>query len=272
MARTISEIETVLQADITTAIPNPSASSTAEWKLWKTTFARAIWTFENILDLFRTEVETKVQTKQPGSYDWYHDKVMEFQGVTLNDNTFQGDTLVIENGIITYETVDVTRRIIAQSALRAQQNSLAVKVAKKLDALNYTRLTDSEIEAFSVYMDNIKYPGTLVNVISLQADVILYDIEVVYDPIYNELTVQNNLTAKLAEYRSSLGFDDRVYKGRIEQKLMEAEGVVSVKVNSIYITGVTSGNRPLDVVLTLDAGYFNWDEDSVFTLVNANTL
>jgi hypothetical protein len=272
MARTISEIEQELSAQIASLVPNLSISTAAEWRLWQSIFARGIWVFENIMDLFRTEIENKVQSKQPGSFDWYSEKILEFQGETLNDGTFQGDTLLVKDGVITYETIDETRRIIKQRALRALQNALAVKVAKALDANNNTQLSDSEIQAFSVYMDNIKYPGTVVNIISLPADIILYDIEVVYDPIYNVATIQDNVIAKREEYRYSLGFDDRVYKGRIESALISAEGVISVKVNSIYITGVTSGQQALDVVLTLDSGYFNWDENSSFTFVNANTL
>lgn len=275
MARTIAEIETALDSSITTAISNPSGSSFAEWKLWRSIFARAVWVFENIMDVFKAEIETTVQTKQPGSFEWYNEKILEFQGANDQSGNFQGDNLVIVNGVIKYETPDTTRQIIKKASLRADSGTLAVKVAKKLTEQTLQPLTASEQIAFGIYLNNIKYPGTQTNVISKVADVVNFSIIIYYDPIYTEATVDANILAKMEEYRNSLGFDDRVWRQKIVDKMMEATGVVSVKVNTMTGKNDTingGATVSIDPVYTLESGYFNWDPARVLTYTKYNTL
>ena len=123
-------------------------------------------------------------------------------------------------------------------------------------------------------MDNIKYPGTDITVISQAADKIRFDLDIIYDPIISQAAVQDNIDAKLEEYRNSLGFDDRIFKQKLVEAIMEAEGVVSVKVNSM--DGYGSGTAvwtAIDIVRTLEAGYFNYETASlVYDYINVNTL
>lgn len=276
MARTISEIETALDNSITTAITNPSGSSFAEWKLWRSIFARAIWVFEGIMDVFKADIETTVQTKQPGSFDWYHEKILQFQGANDGTGNFQVDNLVILNGVIQYETPDPARQIIAQASLRATAGTLVVKVAKRLTESQYQPLSASEQIAFGLYLDNIKYPGTQTNVISMGADIIQYDIEIIYDPFFTVDTVRASVLAKMEEYRQSLGFDDRFYPARLIDKIMEATGVVSVKKNSVEGYSVSDTTViDIDIVYQIEAGYFNydhWEGNSTLTFTSFKAL
>lgn len=274
MARTLNDIETSLDESISTAISSPSASQFAEWRLWKTIFSRAIWVFENIMDLFRAEIEERVQTKQPGSFDWYYDRIMEFQGGLDDNGVFQGDTLVVtESGILQYNTINESRKIIAQASLRAVDGTLVVKLAKVLDANNYQPLSSDEQAAFGLYLENVKYPGTKVSVISMVADLIQYNLEIIYDPIYTVANVEAAVLAKLKEYRSSLGFDDRIYPAKMVEKVMEATGVVAVKRNSVKGFHATVGTwDTIDIVYTLISGYFNYDNGSSLTFTNYKTL
>lgn len=275
MARTIQEIETALDDSISTAITNPSGSNFAEWKLWRSIFARAVWVFEGIMDLFKAEIETTVQTKQPGSFEWYYDKILEFQGAADQSGNFQGDNLVIVNGVIQYQNPDTARQIIKKASLRAESGTLAVKVAKKLTEETLQPLSESEQIAFGLYLDNIKYPGTQTNVISMVADVIMFSINVYYDPIYTQATVDANVLAKMEEYRNGLGFNDRVWRQKIVDKIMEATGVVSIKVNSMTGKNPTvngGATVSVDPVYTLQSGYFNWDPSRVLYMIKYNTL
>jgi hypothetical protein len=274
MARTIATIEAALDASITGAITSPSASSYAEWKLWRSIFAKAIWAFECILDLFRAEIENTISTKQPGSFDWYYEKVLAFQGVTDDLGTCQGDNLVVKDGIVKYETIDVTRRIVTSASLRAGSGVLAVKVAKDSDTEGmYQALTESEQLALGLYLDNIKYPGTAINVISMDADLVKYSFQIVYDPIYTTETVQTNVKAALETYRASLGFGDTVYANKMIQAIMNATGVVSVKITSLQgYDSVSLAWKTIDIVYTLVSGYFNYDKASALTFISYKTL
>jgi hypothetical protein len=273
MARTITQIEAALEANINQAIPAPSASKFAEWQLWKSIFARAVWAFEMIMDSFRVEIEAKIQQKQPGSFDWYYDKIMEFQGANDGGGNFQGDDLVVKDGVINYEVPDPARRIIAQCSLSAAVSELAVKIAKRLDASNFQPLTASEQIAFGLYLNNVKYPGTKTNVISMEADKILYDLKIYYNPVYTTATVTANIQAKLEEFRQSMGFNDKIYAFKLLNKIAEAEGVVSVKNTSVKGWGVSAGAYvEIDVVYLLESGYFNYDAASVLEFINYKTV
>jgi hypothetical protein len=273
MARTITQIETALVADVNSGIPGASTSQFAEWRLWVSIFARAIWAFENILDIFKVEVQTIIERKQPGTLDWYHEKSLEFQGQNIGGGVFQGDNLVVDNGVLRYETPDPSRRLITQAALSAGSGTLAIKLAKQDGVTTYQKLTSSELVAFAVYMDNIKYPGTTVNLISADADVITYDLEIVYDPVLTTVTVEANVLEKMEEFRTSLGFDDRLYSQKLVEKIMEAEGVVTVSIDGLDAYGYsTQTTTPVGIMWQLESGYFNFDPASTFTFTNYKTL
>lgn len=248
-------------------------SQFAEWRLWVSIFARAIWAFENIMDIFKAEVQTIIAKKQPGTLAWYSERILEFQGETLTGNIYQGDNLIVDNGVVRYETPDPSRRLITQAALSAAAGTLAIKLAKKDGATTYQKLTASELLAFGVYMDNIKYPGTTINLISADGDVITYELNIIYDPIFTTATIETNVLAKLEEFRQSLGFDDRLYSQKLVEKVMEAEGVVTVEVVSLDAYGYsTQTTTSVGIMWQLESGYFNFDPASVLTYTNYKTL
>ncbi len=273
MARTLATIQASLDSGITDVIENPSSSLYAEWKLLRSIFAAAIWAFEKILDAFKSDVETIVAAKQPGTFDWYYDKIMEFQGETVG-GVFQGDSLIVNSsGILTYENVDSTRRILKKASLRASSGTLAVKVAKENTSGQLIPLTSSEQLALTNYLAAIKYPGTVINVISLAADSITYNIKIIYDPIYTTATIQSNVETALESFRLGMGFDDRFYSSKFVEAILAAEGVKAVKVNSLSGWDVTSNaNATIDIIRTLVAGYFNYNDNSVMTFQSFRDL
>jgi hypothetical protein len=271
MARTLSTIQTSLDDSISEVITNPSSSIYAEWKLWRFIFATAVLAFEKIMDAFKTDVEEIVSSKQPGTFDWYYEKIMEFQGETIG-GVFQGDSLVVTNGIITYETVDSSRCIIKKASLRASSGTLAVKVAKENASGQLIPLTSSEQLALSNYLDEIKYPGTVINIISLAADTITYSLNIVYDPIYTTATVQENVLAAMETFRLGMGFDDRFYASKFIEAILGAEGVKAVKITSLTGWDITSNSTAaIDIVRTLVAGYFNYNATSSLTFTSYKT-
>ncbi len=251
-----------------------STSAVAEWRLWVDIFAIAIYAFEQIMSLFQTEITTTIQQKQPSSFAWYYEKILEFQGTTVG-GTFTGDNLIVDSyGIVRYENVDESHRIITECKLRANAGTLAVKLAKYKTATENQALTASEQLAFAIYMNKIKYPGTTINIISKEADIIVFDIEIIYDPAYSTATIETNYKAKLAEYRASMEFDDSLYDFKLLKAITDAEGVISVKRTSITCQGVSDvAPVEIDIVVELESGYFNFDYDnSTIVLTDYTTL
>ena len=274
MGRTIAQIQTELDTDINDVITTPSTSQFAEWKIWSQIFAQAVFIFEGILDLFKTEIETTIQSKQPGTKDWYYDRALEFQGGE-ESGTFQGDTLIVNDfGILLYETTDLTRQIIEQCAIAAAGGVISFKVAKWLVELDgtYQALSTDEKTAFGLYIDNIKYPGTTTSIISVAADVIKYDLDIIYKPEYTTASIGAGLLLAADAYRQSLGFEDRFYTQKFIEALLEVDGVTSIEITTLEGKVAAGSYGAITIMYEIVAGYFNFDAASQFTYTDETTL
>ncbi|WP_053405186.1 hypothetical protein [Persicobacter sp. CCB-QB2] len=276
MAREIAEIETELDQNIEQVFDDPSASNGADWKLWRSIWAMAIWTFEKIMDIHQGNVESIISSKRYGTLAWYHDRVMEFQGADDGEG-FQGDRLIIDdNGKIVYEVSDESRRIIAQASLKESSSGIAIKVAKWEDDI-LVQLVFEEQEALIQYLFNIKYPGTRINVISLPADIFKYDINIYYDPKFSKEDVKQRIMEAIESFKTLIGFDARFYKQKFIDHLMAIDGVVTIKLNSLMVKTATSDYTEIDVVHELESGYLNYQPTegeipSRITMINSAEL
>jgi hypothetical protein len=263
MARTTQEIYDGLAAKREEYIPEISSTSqAAEWRLWLWIFAYGIYLFELVLDVLKSDVETKLATKQAGSLEWYVDKAKAFQlGYSLTVNT---------KGILAYAIIDESKQIVKHASVSEQNGGILLKVAKydDNDALAPLSLTNGEFLQFQRYIENVKFAGTDITVTTLNADVIDYDITVYYDPAYLPEGVNQEVLNRLESFRLELGFDGIFYSSDFVKAILEVTGVKTVKVNSL--TGTQGVNTTaIDVSYSVEAGYFNFGEASVITMQNA---
>ncbi|WP_053405004.1 hypothetical protein [Persicobacter sp. CCB-QB2] len=276
MAREITEIQQELEQNINDVFETPSQSDAADWKLWSYIWAHAIWAFENIMQIFQNDVDMIINTKRYGTLAWYYDRIMEFQGAD-DGAGFEGDKLIVdEHGRIVFEVQDETRRIISRASVQEISGGIAVKLAKMVDD-ELEQLSPQELNAFEQYLRNVKYPGTAVNLISLSADIIRYDLNIYYDPHYSAVTVQQNIEAAIEQYRWVVGFDARFYKQQFAEYLMRVEGLISMRFNGLFVQTTTSDWTAIDVYHELESGYFNYqpqegDNHSSITMINASDL
>ena len=71
MARDIAEIQTDMVTVLRARFPKLSTSAEAEWRHWTHIIATAIHSFEVLLDLFRSEMDTLAGRMTAGSIRWY---------------------------------------------------------------------------------------------------------------------------------------------------------------------------------------------------------
>lgn len=125
MARTINEI----QNEIITSLNGKkdislSTSKVAEWRLWTYIIAVAIHSFELILDVFKSEIDTLTNKITPGTVRWYAEMCYRFQNgheLLFDENT----------AMLYYQTNDPDAQIIKVVAIRENKNMLTIKAAKK---------------------------------------------------------------------------------------------------------------------------------------------
>ena len=239
-----------------------STSQVAEWKLWADTVAQAIHDFEVVEDVFETDVVNYVNTKQPASLYWYAQQALNWQ---------YGDTVLVnETGQLYYAITDTTKQIIKQCSVTevndAGVTTLLIKVAAQDTSGNFIPLTNEQKLEFTAYMEQVKWAGTYVVIVSQIGDVILYDIDVDYSGLYSAVTINAALVAAANVFKSNLSFNALFYQINFLTALKAVPGIEGIKVNTL--TGTPHSGSPVAVGMRyeLAAGYFNWDVSSTFNL------
>lgn len=267
MARTIKEIQDGIilslqeQSELTL-----STSKVAEWRLWTYIVAVAIYTFEIILDAFRSEMDTLTYKITPGTVRWYAEMCYRFQ----NGHELAFDA---EKAMLYYPQDDPDARIVKVVAIREETNKLTIKAAKQDESGKMVPLSLEERYNFTGYIDAIKFAGVDTNIISTTEDLIRYRLEVYYDTSTPVTTVNENIVSGLETFKSSLGFDSMIYTQKFIDAVMHAEGVVTCKLISMQRKGSTDNDFiPVDICSELVSGYFEYDNDSELILKASKEL
>jgi hypothetical protein len=251
MARTVTEIQqaifTAKNADPDLSTLN-SSSQSAIWRKWVYIVALAIHLHERFFDIFKSVLQDILASRQPGTGNWYAEKCLEFQ---------LGDNLVYNKGFVGYSIIDPSKQIVTKASFKEDSGALTLKVAKGGETLE--SLSAEEKQQFDKYIEQIKYSGTNVTVISQNADKMRLTAEVFYNGIYALNIIQTACEEALNEYLRNLPFDGKVYLNSVIDALQEVEGVNDVAVSSLEIV---TGSTPATVtrVLELPSGYLLEDD------------
>lgn len=231
MARTINEIydeivaEKENQAVLDGLTPNPetaldllnqltSGSKVAIWRLWAYITAVAIWTHEQLFEIFKAEAEAIAAAAPAGTARWYQKKVFEFQ---------YGDTLTYVNNQYVYATITPANQIVKRCAVQDRGDGVVViKVAKA----GPVPLLSAEKTALEGYIAKIKFAGTRVAVVSLAADEIDIEYDIYYDPIVPLATLQSALQTAIESFASNLEFNGEFRVTKFTDALQAVTGVI----------------------------------------------
>jgi hypothetical protein len=264
MARTIQEIRNQMLSQKDSmpelAIYN-SNSNTAVWRLWINFFVFVVYTFERFLDVFKGEVQVIIDSRRIGTLAWYVSVARDFQ---------KGDTLQeFETGDFGYQIIDDTKKIIKRASAKQASGTITLKVAKENGTTSQAeKLADAEKTQFETYMNFVKFAGTRVNYISLDADKLNVICDVWYDGLYVTNIIQDSLQNTINEYLKNLPFDGIVNKNELIEKMRATKGVADIVLTTI--TGV-QGINTTNIVREYEtfAGYIVLDN---FQITNFNVV
>lgn len=281
MARTIESIEKEIIKDVEQKLPalagsgsdGTTTSKTSEWKLWANIVATTIHAFEFILDLFRKEVDTLTNKITPGTVRWYAEMCKRFQiddKLKFDENT----------ALLYYEKEDDAKKIIKVASVSEgmESNTLIIKVAKYKDekTKEMCELTEEEMKQFRTYMDDVKFAGCRTEIISTKADKIKYGLVVYYESVLSRKDVEEKILLAIEGYRTAIGFDGIFYRQQFLEEVMAVEGVVTCQLTEL--SRFSSRNKQdeeweeVQVYALLDAGYFDYDKESVLSIESINSL
>lgn len=234
MARTIVEIydEIIAEKESASSLddltPNPetstallaaltSGSKVAIWRLWAYIVSVAIWTHEQLFEIFIAEAEAIAAAAPAGTARWYQKKVLEFQ---------YGDSLVYTDNQYVYDPVDESARIVTRCAVQDRGDGVVVIKVAKDDGGSPAPLDSTEKTALEGYLAKIKFAGTRIAVVSLAADEIDLDYDIYYDPIVPLATLQSDLQTALETFASELKFNGDFRITKLTDALQAVTGVI----------------------------------------------
>lgn len=288
MARSI----TTIQAQIIAAVqaqkslydptnPDPTkqglttTSTVGIWYLWTYIQAAAINIFEQLLDLFKAEVESVVALAAAGTPQWIQKQVLNFQWSATSPQIIKFST---DNFYPYYESVNAALRIVNQCSVATTPNKLAlIKVAS-----NSTALTAPQLAALTSYLDFLNFAGVYFQLRSVAADFIMLGYDIYYDGQY-AATIQADCEKALTDFLSTSNFNNFngvIKLSSIEDVLQGVAGVKDVVARQVEVRAynVIAANATVMVAsrstvlrsFTPFAGYMIVDTDAGRTL--ADTL
>jgi len=234
MARTLTEIYTVAknyrnQYLELTEFQNSSKMSVIDAFTWVT--SACIWTFENILDVFKVDLAKDLQNRINGNAAYYANALLKYQS---------GDELEMneEGTAFSYPTIDETKRVITRVSYSEYQEAgfydkqLMLKIATGEPGA-YERVSDEELLAIRAYFNQIAFAGTHATIVSRKGDVLVPRVTVYYDGAISEEEVYKNIEDALNDFIANVSFDGVIYTQKIIDAIQRAEHVVDVHISTI---------------------------------------
>ena len=241
-----------------------STSFTAVWRKWAAVMATIIYYFETQLDMFRAEIQFITANSVVGRADWYVQKAYEFQF---------GDNLVVENGIIKYSTIDLSKRIIKRAAYsKDTTNNTLIKVATTDSGGNIIAINAAQMQAFTDYINNLMFAGSYISIQSANTDYIKIFADIYFNPLFFSDDVKAKVILAIKNYLASLPFDGSVKRNAIIDAIqtLREEGVEDVEITVLEVRTNTGAFAAMQRIYTPVAGYI--EVDSAFDLSNHLTM
>lgn len=234
MARTLTEIYTVAkdcrnQYLELTEFKNSSKMSVLDAFTWVT--SACIWTFENLLDVFKVDLAKDLQNRINGNAAYYANALLKYQS---------GDELEMnaEGTAFSYPTIDETKRVVTRVSYSEQQEEgfydkqLVLKIATGEPGA-YERVSEEELLAIRAYFHQIAFAGTHATIVSRKGDVLIPRVTVYYDGAISEEEVYANIENALNDFIAQVSFDGVIYAQKIIDAIQRADHVVDVHISTL---------------------------------------
>ncbi len=263
MARTKQEIEQIIDDEVAlypqlNALQSNS-SMVQFWKYCKKVVVFVVFSIETLFDKHKEELNKIIDNTETGSLHWYESIFKKYQ---------HGDNLVIVNNRPVYSVINPALRIVERVALTENSNaSITAKVVKEAGGV-WEPLNVTELAGLTAYIQRRKIAGTQINIVSLPADQLLLDCEIVVDPLLFDssgLSLSDGSEAiknKIEAHLRNFDFGSVFYLSRLIDEVMEIDGVVDFFINTTSLGGTTF-NR----AITSPAGHIQLDNNSTINYV-----
>jgi hypothetical protein len=230
MARSISQIKSQMidEKNNQSALSGlTSTSQTAIWNLYFFIVATAINIFEQLQDLYKSDIQTQIANAIPQTKQWLQSMVFNFQFDANNPQILSLVDLVPQ-----YAIVDTTKQIVTRCSVNTEINKqVSIRVAKENPPV---KLTTAEVNALSSYVTLIGNAGVTYNVISLDPDLIEINADIYYNAQYSAI-ISDSMTNAINTFLANIDFNGAIYVGKLEDAMRGVAGVNDVKINVLNV-------------------------------------
>lgn len=278
MARSISDIQqTMLDAIAADSVLSTLLTSTSRraiFRLFTYVVAVAINGLEQLIDIFKAEVEAIALVAAPATPAWLQDQILKFQYSPTVPQVIQ-----LINFAPAYPVVDITLRIITRCSVTTNlSNSVIIKTAT---GSTPAALSAPQLAALQSYVNEIGIAGVIYTVTSEASDKLFVQASVYYDGQYSAV-IQANVIEAIENFLAAIPFNGQMKISDLEEAITSVEGVndvvlVNVKARS-NSTAFASGSFLVQNQQTIGrlwstvAGYMVGETDSGNTLADSLTF
>lgn len=205
-----------------------SNSQVSTWNLWLWIVAVGQNVFEQLCDLFTTNIEAQIINAPVFSPGWIQWMIFQFQySVSLP----QYRALNLTTFSIAYPAVNASLLAISQASIQVITNrSLYILVASGSPP---TQTSSAILAALQSDMNEWMIPGTEFILASFNADQIYIQAQVYYDANYSGV-IQANMDTAIAAYLAGINFAGVFSVGELYDTMMGVTGVTNVVLNNVY--------------------------------------
>lgn len=253
MARTLTEIynEAKKTKDKYLALSefeNDSKMSIINSLLWVA--ASCIWTFETILDVYTVDLSLALQNRINGTPAYYASALLKYQ---------KGNQLVVndDGSSFSYANIDEEKRIITKVSYSEfdiegfHDKGVIYKVASGIPGA-YQRISTEDLIGVKAYIDQIKFAGTYIRIVSREGDVLCPKLTVYHDGALPAEDVYNNIEKALQEFIAGMQYDSVLYAQKVIDAIQKADHVVDVYIDTeagqgIFVAQYNDDNNLIEV-------------------------
>jgi hypothetical protein len=208
-----------------------SNSKVAIWYLWIYIVASCVNVLEQLMDLFRVEIEDVADKGIPGTPQWAKDRTLKFQ----YDATVPQVLAVNDDMTISYAEVDTTKRVVTRCSVTTGSSKIvSIKVAKATSATDDTpvQLTTPEYNSLVSYWDLIGFAGITYLVRNLASDKISITATIYYNGQYSA-TIANDVKTAIKQYFAAIPFDGKLRVSKLFDAIQDVTGVNDLKIEQV---------------------------------------
>lgn len=212
-----------------------STSKRAIWNLFTNIFASALATEEQLMDVFKAEIEALAADVPPGTPSWVQSQVFLFQYDPNNPQVVQLVNLMPQYP----QTITADQIITRCSVTTDLSGNVTIKVAKQSPPV---ALVASELSALQDYINTIGFAGITYTCTTANADQLYLSATIYYKGQYSAV-IQANVIAAMNSFLSSIPFNGDMQVSDIEGAIKAVAGVVDVVLVNV---GARQDSDPLN--------------------------